>query len=435
MPPTHPLTPPENSPAPPPPDRLSPVVWLLGWVSLLTDTATEMIVPLLPHFFEAVLLTGKQGLGLIEGVAETVAALTRLPSGWLADRYGLRRPLMLLGYGLSGLIRPLMAFVTAPWQALAIRFFDRLGKGLRGAPRDALIAAVTPANLRGRAFGFHRGMDNLGAAIGPLIAFVLLWLLPAELAGWSAYRWVFLLTMIQGIIVVSLLAVRLPAESPPPRDAKLGTSDTDASFDTNSTALPQQPASTRFGWRVWAVLGATLVFQLGKPSDFMLLSRLDELQLPIASLPLVWCAWNILKSWLNLQGGRWADHWTAGGVLAVGWVVHIVIYASFGWITTAWQGLLLFAGYALYYGLAEPAEKLLLVQLVGPERRGTALGWHSLIQGVTALPTNLAFGLLWQRYSSQPYLPFGGAAIISLLGLVILLGVLRWQKTEIEMPE
>jgi MFS family permease len=348
------------------------------------------VYPLLPEFIEKTLQGGKAALGLIEGVAETTAAIVRLPAGRLSDRFRRRKPLMLVGYGLAGLVRPLLAIVTAPWQALLVRLADRVGKGLRGAPRDALIADVTSVDQRGRAFGFHRAMDHAGAAIGPLIAFAFLWLWPGE------YRWLFSATLIPGLIVIAVLyfGVREPEQS----GDRLAAGEASEQFDSRALRGP-------FAW----LLVAILIFTLGRATELLVLSRVTDLGLPVTYVPLLWCLYSLAKSRLSLLGGQLGDRYDARWTLLAGWATHVLVYVGLAFAANEWQAIALFILYALHWGLSEPTEKILVAKYSGSEKRGTAFGWYHLAVGVAALPASAVFGWLWTE-SGSAVLPFTVAA-------------------------
>jgi MFS family permease len=389
--------------------RLPATVIALGVVSLLTDTASEMIYPLLPAFLLSLPGFSKVTLGLIEGVAETTAALLRLPSGVLSDRLPRRKPLILLGYGVAGLVRPLIGLATAPWQALAIRFTDRLGKGIRGAPRDALIADVTAPAARGRAFGFHRAMDHAGAALGPLLAFAFLEIWPGQLTT------LFLLAIIPGIavVLVVLFAVREPArESSPPVAEQTPVDSTGGKASRWSLAA----FDPRFRW----YLAALVVFVLGNSSDAFLLVRMQDLGMPKQHLPLLWCGFHVAKSLLNLLGGRWADRFESRALVAGGWLLYAVVYLGFGLAQTVSQGIGLFLAYSIYYGLTEPAEKALVAHWSPAGVRGAGFGWFNLAVGIGSLPASLAFGWIWDRPGLGPLAAFGMGAGLALIAAVLL---------------
>lgn len=388
----------------------------LGWVSLLTDIATEMIFPLLPRFIDQTLQAGKLGVGIVEGLAESIAAFLRLPSGALSDRLGRRKPLLLVGYGIAGLVRPLMGIVVTPWQALLVRCTDRFGKGIRGAPRDALITEVTAAESRGRAFGFHRAMDHAGAAIGPLVAFTFLEFWPADVS--DPLRTLFLLAFLPGIVVlvVLMLGVRETREEGPPADGSNSDGPLDSSASKTKFRWSLGVFDSRFRW----LLAALAIFTLGNSADAFLLLRAEELGIPFKYIPLLWSGFHVAKSAANLFLGRWADRFDPRGMLMAGYVLYALVYLGFGYASTSAEALALFCIYSLFYGLAEPSEKLLVSRLVPRELRGTAFGWHHLGAGVMALPASALFGLIWKvsPWGATGAFTFGAA--LSLLATAVL---------------
>ena len=393
--------------SPPPPGRLPKTVVALGWVSLLTDVASEMIYPLLPRFLVHTLKAGPIGLGLIEGLAESTAALLKLPSGVLSDRMRRRKPLILAGYGLAGLVRPLMGLAVLPWHALAIRMTDRLGKGVRGAPRDALIADVTPPAHRGRAFGFHRAMDHAGAALGPLLAYLFLTIWPGE------YRTLFLLTIVPGIAVVLVLLFGVRE-----RD-RGGPTPTAATAAPSTTAVKSRWRLRHFDRRFGLYMAALTLFVLGNSTDMFLLLRADELGLPPVYLTLLWSGFHVAKSLANLAGGRWADRFDARALLLAGWLVYAAVYLGFGLATSVTQVVALFFAYAAYYGLTEPAEKALVARWSPADIRGAGFGWYNLVLGLGALPASLIFGWLWQSsWGAKGAFGFGAALALASCGLL-----------------
>jgi MFS family permease len=384
----------QGPPEPRPP--LPRTVKVLGGASLLNDTASEAVYPLLPGFLLTVLLGNRFHLGIIEGVADTVASVLKLWSGGRSDRGGRRKDFVLFGYSLPALSRPLIAAVVAPWQLFVLRIADRIGKGVRTAPRDALLADATDPSIRGRAFGFHRAMDHLGAALGPLLAagFLLLW--PGQL------RTLFLLTVVPGALVLLLLAFGLresPAASPPREPLRLTLRPFDANF-------------RRF-------LAALLVFTLGNSSDAFLLVRAGELGVPTFALPLLWAAFHVVKSAANLLLGRAVDRAGPRPFLFLGWALYAAVYLGFALAADAWQAWALFLAYALFYGLTEPAEKTLVTELAGAERKGLAFGWYHCAVGVGALPASLLFGALYQF--SGPLAAFGTGAALAVVAAVLLI--------------
>lgn len=378
-------------------------VKVLGLASLLNDTASEMIFPLLPTFLLTVLGGNRFYLGVIEGAADSVASLLKLWSGGRSDQAGKRKGFVLFGYSLAVLCRPLIGVIIAPWQLFVVRIADRIGKGVRTSPRDALIADSTDPSMRGRAFGFHRAMDHLGAAVGPLLAAGFLWLWPGHL------RELFVLTLLPGLLVVVLLVFGLreaPVAGPPPDRLRL-------------TLAP-------FGRNFRLYLLALVVFTLGNSSDAFLLVRAGELGVPTVLLPVLWCAFHVVKSSGNLILGRGVDRFGPRPLLFLGWFVYAGVYLAFAVATTAWQAWACFLSYALFYGLTEPAEKTLVANLAGGERKGLAYGWYNFAVGVATLPSSLIFGALYQAYGAQ--VAFGWGAALALVAAILLARVREQQR-------
>lgn len=388
--------------------RLPATVVALGWVSLLTDVASEMIFPLLPRFIDVELKAGKLGLGIIEGIAEAVAALTRLPSGALSDRMARRKPLIFIGYSIAGLVRPLMGFVTAPWQALCVRTVDRFGKGMRGAPRDAMIAGVTSHDSRGRAYGFHRAMDHAGAAVGPLLATVFLWFFPSQM------RTLFLLALVPGIAVLVVLWFGV-------REEPAASSEKSLKARELKWSLAQFPKKFR-----WFLLSLA-VFTLGNSSDAFLLLRAEELGFAVWQLPILWCLYHFAKSVANHFGGRLSDRFDPRKPLIVGWSIYAAVYIGFGWATNVLHAAVLFFAFAIHYGLVEPAQKTLVSRWIVPELRGTAFGWFDLIVGVAAFPASAVFGLIWHSTAWGATGAFCYGAALALIAAILLAVTVREQ--------
>jgi MFS family permease len=397
------------------PRALPRTVIALGWVSLLTDVATEMIFPLLPLFIDQTLRAGKLGVGIVEGMAESISAFLRLPSGIWSDRLGRRKPLLLAEYGIAGLARPLMGLVTAPWQALLIRCTDRFGKGLRGAPRDALIAEITPRHSRGRAFGFHRAMDHAGASIGPLIGFTFLALWPQDLS--DPLRTLFLLAFVPGIAVLAVLVFGVREER---EEAKPRHSHSEPVGDNTGAPVSFQWSLRAFDSRFRWLLLALAIFTLGNSSDAFLLLRAEELGIPVAYLPLLWSGFHVAKSAANFLLGRWADRFDPRLLLMTGYLIYTAIYLGFGFASSWGEVLVLFLLYSLFYGLSEPSEKLLVSRLVPRKLRGTAFGWHHLGSGVMALPASVLFGLIWKVSPWGAAGAFTLGAVLALLATIVL---------------
>jgi len=374
---------------------ITPNVRALGVVSLLTDASTEMIYPLLPLFLTRTLGAGTAFVGLVEGVAETTASLFKLISGWLSDRLGRRKALVLWGYGMSSLTRPLMAIAFAPSHVLGIRFFDRIGKGIRTSPRDALIADSTPADARGAAFGFHRAMDHLGAVAGPVLAFLLLPLFR------GSYRAIFWLASIPAALCVLVLAVAVRetlAQGPPAR----------------LPLLTLRPYDRRFK----GFLCAVTFFTLGNSSDAFLLLRAREAGVAEVAILLLWAALHVVKSTTSFAGGILSDRIGRRATIVAGWLTYAAVYAGFAMVGSAWHAWALFLIYGLYFGLTEGVEKALVADLTPVEARGSAYGVYHTAIGITALPASLLTGWLWQAFGAPA--AFGAGALVAGAAAVLL---------------
>ncbi|HEX6559189.1 MAG TPA: MFS transporter, partial [Longimicrobiales bacterium] len=353
------------------------VLWL-GVVSLLTDLSSEMIYPLLPFFLTQTLGAGAAFLGVVEGVAETTASLFKLASGWFSDHVGKRKSLVLIGYGIASVARPLIAIATAPWQLLAIRFSDRVGKGIRTAPRDALLADSVDASVRGAAFGIHRSADHAGAVLGPLVASGLLLLAPGR------YRLIFALAAIPAALSVIVLWTRVRENT-----GSIAT-DGKARFQ-GFRGLPRE---------FHTFLVVIVLFTLGNATDAFLLLRAQQLGVHVAMIPLLWAALHVSKMSCSVPGGVLSDR--AGPRVAIvgGWLVYALVYAGFAVANTTWHVWALFLVYGLFYGLTEAPEKALVAMLAPSERRGAAFGAYHFAVGVAALPASVIFGVLWQHFGA-----------------------------------
>lgn len=380
-------------------------VWILGLTSLLTDASSEMIYPLLPLYLTAVLHAGPTFLGAIEGAAETTASLLKLVSGVWADRLRRRKPLVVVGYALSSAARPLVAIAASPLHVLAVRITDRIGKGIRSSPRDAVIADVTPAASRGRAYGLHRAMDHAGAVVGPVLAAVLLFFLGDEP---SALRTVFALSAIPGVAAVLALVVGL---SEPAREAPAAT----ASAGVRARVpLPRE---------LYRLLVIVFVFTLGNSSDAFLLLRASDVGVPAAQLPLLWVAHHLVKSALSQPLGGLSDRIGRRAVIITGWLVYAASYALFGVITGPVACWAVFGLYGVYFALTEGAVRALVADLAPAEARGRAFGLYHAVVGAGALPASLIFGAIWQARGAPAAL--GTGAVLSLVAALALGALIR----------
>ena len=379
--------------------RLSRNIYALTAVSFFTDVSSEMIYPLLPAFLTTTLGASASFVGAIEGAAESTAALLKLLSGWWSDRVRRRKPLVVAGYTVASIVRPLVAVAQSASQVLVIRVADRVGKGIRNSPRDALIADSVDPAIRGRAFGFNRTGDHTGGVVGPLIAFALVqWMhLPLRTVFWWA--------VVPGALAVAtvVLGVReVQRRSDTPRATVV------------TPELLRQPLEGRF----WAVLGVILVFTLGNSTDAFLLLRAKQLGVPIALAPILWAFLHVVKSLSSTPGGVLSDRVGRKPLLVAGWVLYALVYFAFGRATALWHAWALFGVYGVFFGLTEGTERALVTDIVPATRRGTAFGWYNLTIGLGALPASVIFGALWDRYGSRVAFDFGAAlALAAALGI------------------
>jgi MFS family permease len=388
--------------------RLNPqlprTVYLLGAISFMNDAASDAVYPLLPLFIASVLMAGPQALGIVEGAADAVAALMKLISGALYDRYQKAKPWMLLGYALPAIGRPLIALATSIPVLMVLRLADRVGKGLRTSPRDALLAASVAPEKRGLAFGFHRSMDHAGAVVGPLIAAALL------AAGWGLQS-IFIATLLPGVLCV-LLALWVKEED---------------------GALPHDGA---IAWQ-WRTLPAHLkryllalaVFTLALASNMFLLLQAKQAGLTDAQIPLLWAALSATAMVLSTPLSAWSDRIDRRKLIGWAWVAYGLLFAGFGFApaTVPWT-LAFFALYAVFLAATEGAEKALVAQLAPREQLGTAFGWFHLISGAMLLPASALFGWLWEQAGAR--VAFATAAALAVAAAVLMLRVPAVQSAE-----
>lgn len=374
---------------------LPSTVWLFGLVSLFNDSASELVYPLVPLYLASVLMAGPRALGIIEGIAETVSSLLKLFSGIIADRVRRAKSMVVGGYGLAAASRPLLALASAWPVVLAIRFADRLGKGLRSSPRDAMIAASVSSEQRGLAFGLQRAMDNAGAVIGPLAAAVML-------AAEMPIKEIFLWASLPGTVAV-LLAVSVKE---PARDIRYDGKP----LDWDLRKLPR--VFRRY-------LGVLALFTLGNSSNMFLLLRARELGLPEYQVPLLWGATSLVAMLFSTPLSGLSDRVGRVPVIFAGWIVYALFYLCIG-LNGAGLALLwpLFALYGLFLAATEGAEKALVADIAPPALLGTAYGWFNLTTGILLLPASMVFGMLWQ-YAS-PETAFGFAAACALTAALLL---------------
>ena len=394
-------------------------VVLVGLVSFFTDSASEMIFPLMPVFLSLASVGGGVSVamivGVLEGLAETTSALLKLWAGLLTDRIQRKKPLVLIGYGISSVVRPLTGLATAWWHPVVIRVADRVGKGIRSAPRDVLIAESTPAAYRGKAFGFHRSMDHLGAVVGPLIAVFLLFVLAkpgfGEAGKEALLRTIFFVSAIPGLICLAVIL-----------------------FCVRDANAVRQGTPFRPTWRVFSpdyrlYLVSLLVFTLGNSTDMFLVLRAAEVikaesaamsrgVMALAMVPLLWAFFHAFKTLTVAPLGSLSDRVGRRSLIRLGWGIYALVYLGFGLMNRAWQAWPLFALYALYYGFTEGSEKALVVDLAPEGLRGTAVGMYHFTIGIASLPASVLFGLVYAKLG--PMTAFAYAAALAVLAAVLL---------------
>lgn len=378
--------------------QLPRTVILLGCVSFVNDAASEMITPLLPIFLTATLGAGPAVVGLVEGLAEATASLLKLLSGRLADRGVPARRLVLGGYSVSNLLRPLIGLATGWGMVLAIRFFDRVGKGIRSAPRDALIAAAAVPERRGAAFGFHRSMDHAGAVVGPLLAFALL-------SANVPLRRVFLWSVIPGLLVVALL-LSLPRTEP---------------------VVPNM--QTRFDWsalhgRLRAMIIAAGLLALASVPEAFVVLWATQAGMAVRWVPLVWAAASVAKMLLAMPAGVLSDRVGRIPLLLGGWLARILVLLLLAFSMPAgWGVWVLFIAYAATLAVTEPAERSIIGDHAASHERGTAYGLYHLASGLLLLPGAVLFGMLWERFGSR--IAFATAAAVTACAAALMLSGAR----------
>lgn len=372
-------------------------VLALGLTSFLSDTASDMIAPLLPLFLATLPSGGALALGWIEGASDAVSSLLKLASGAWSDRARRRTPIVALGYALAACTRPLMALAQSASHVAFVRVGDRIGKGVRTSPRDALLAASVPASQRGEAFGFHRALDHAGAVVGPLVAL-------AVLAFWADdLRLVFALAAIPGLLSVALLYLLVRER---PRTERV-----------RGRARLQRP--TRDELRVLAPIA---LFTLGAASDLFLLlqaAQVAGLERARVALPLLWVALHLVKLGSSWIGGRCSDRFGPRRVIAAGWISFASIYLALALSDDPAVVLALCVVAGVYHGLTEGPEKALVAELARRDGEGSAFGWYHLVVGACSLPASVVFGVLWERFGS-------GAAFVTSATIALLATALLW---------
>lgn len=397
-------------------------IYLLGAVSFFNDFASEMIYPLIPVFINSVLGLGAAFIGIIEGIAETTNSLIKLFSGYFSDKFNKRKAFVLAGYTISNLLRPLIGIVSSWGGLLFLRFSDRVGKGIRTAPRDALIGDSAPAQRRGFAFGFHRSMDHLGAVAGSLIASLILYVFLLDI------RKVFLLSIIPGVIAILIVVFGVKEVTGKINGQKKGL-DTNApkggSSDTIKDGKIEKKRILNFrefkalGGRFSYFLSILVIFALGNSTDAFLLLRASDLGIKTAAIPLLWAVHHISKAIFSTLGGHISDKLGRKTMIICGWVVYFLTYFGFAFADVPYMIWVLFVFYGLFFGFTEGVEKAFVCDMVPKDNLGTAYGFYNLAIGLSALPASLIFGFVWKVFSFKAAFIMG--ACIAAVALIMLL--------------
>ena len=374
-------------------------VWALGFVSMFMDISSEMVHALMPAFLVGTLGASVATLGLIEGVAEATASITKIFSGWISDRLGKRKLLAVIGYGLAALTKPVFPFAATPLQVLGARFADRIGKGIRGAPRDALVADVTPPQIRGLAFGVRQGLDTVGAFLGPALAIALMFALANNIRG------VFAWAVVPALAAVGLLV--------------LGVEDPRPSADAPRRPAPILWSELRdLGRPFWTVVAVGVVFTLARFSEAFLILRAQDVGLPVALAPLVMVVMSLVYSLVAVPAGGLSDRMDRRLLLLAGLAVLVAADAALALLGTIGGVMLGVALWGLHMGLTQGILAALVADAAPARLRGTAFGLFNLATGVTLLAASALAGLLWSLHgATATFLAGGGFALLAALGL------------------
>ncbi len=391
-------------------------VFFLGWVSLLTDVSSEMIFTVMPLFLLNVLKVGTPIIGLIEGIAEGTASLFKLVSGWLSDRLGQRKSLAVFGYSFSTLAKPFLYIASSWGVVLAVRFSDRVGKGIRSAPRDALVADSTSPNEMGKSFGFHRAMDTMGAVLGLSLAALIVYLV--ERGGleltWHAFRTLVIAGIGPAVLAVLMLLLFV-------REKKRGAQPKSGD-PTAGQAICEGPSKAASDGRFKLFLVIMVLFTLGNSSDAFLILRAQNLGFSVTHVLLLFVAFNLVYALAAMPAGMVSDKLGRKRVIVVGWAIYALSYLGLALASATWQVWLLFALYGLYYGISEGVCRAFVCDLVPVEKRGTAYGWYHTAVGISLLPASVIAGWLWHLMGPSATFYFGAAmAGAAMLGFLLLI--------------
>ncbi len=390
---------------------LNPNVFFLGIVSFLTDVSSEMIFTLIPLFLSNVLGAATTIIGLIGGLSDSADAIFRIFSGWLSDRIGKRKLLAVAGYSISTIAKPFMYLASTWGMVLGVRFSDRIGKGIRTSPRDALIADSVSPEERGKGFGLHRAMDTAGAVLGLSIAAIVIYLVQGGGLALSlkTYQWLVLIGIVPAVLAVVILVrfVKERERKPP-------------SPGTPRPGFNLIKLAAGFDTRFKVFLAIMAVFTLGNSSDFFAILRAQNLGSSVFHIALMLVLFNATYAAISLPAGKLSDRLGRRRVIAMGWGVYALVYLGFALATNLWQVWLLFAAYGIYYGIVEGVARAFVADLVPAEKRGTAYGLYHGVVGLTLLPASLIAGWMWQAYSpSTPFFFGASLACAAMIGMMV----------------
>jgi MFS family permease len=413
-------------------------IYLLGAVSFFNDFASEMIYPLIPVFINSVLGLGAAFIGIIEGIAETTNSLVKLFSGYFSDKFNKRKAFVIAGYTISNLLRPLIGIVSSWGGLLFLRFSDRVGKGIRTAPRDALIGDSAPAQRRGFAFGFHRSMDHLGAVVGSLVASLILYVFLLDI------RKVFLLSIIPGIIAILIIIFGVKEVTRKINGQKKGlntnaikgeNSDTKKDGKIVKKSILNFREFKTLGGRFSYFLSILVIFALGNSTDAFLLLRASNLGIKTAVIPLLWAVHHISKAIFSTLGGHISDKIGRKTMIICGWVVYFLTYFGFAFANVPYMIWVLFVFYGLFFGFTEGVEKAFVCDMVPKENLGTAYGFYNLAIGISALPASLIFGFVWKVFSFKAAFIMGACIAAVALIMLLFLKTGNFERKSCEIPE
>ncbi|KAF0145668.1 MAG: major facilitator superfamily protein [Nitrospirae bacterium] len=392
-------------------------VFFTGLVSFFMDFSSEMIYPLVPIFLSSVLGVNKSVIGLIEGIAESTASLLKVFSGWFSDRIGKRKIFMLAGYGISTLSRPLIALSALWGHVLVFRFIDRFGKGIRGAPRDAIIAESTPTKDLGRSFGFHRGMDTLGAVAGPAVAFILLSFFTGN------YRLVFWLSMIPGMIAVMVIVffIRERGQGVKGQSSKDSDTMTLGRSDTDTSSPPRA-----FDWRFKAFVAIATLFAIGNSSDVFLILKATDTGIKETQIPILYLSFNFIYALTSMPAGILSDRIGRKRIMLAGFILFGFIYWGFANASEQKHIWGLFLLYGVFMGLTEGIQKAYLGTIIPEKFKATGYGIYNTFTGLALFPASVAGGWLWDKYG--PHATFYYGTITALFSATLFLTVFGLDK-------